>query len=237
MKRLLTTVLTLATMSSTAVAADDNDLEKAWMVGLHLGELPWQGSFKPGLSLGYHLNDLVYFGALFQIGDEIRRDATSFNVQNTGLDGLLKSSETVAPRAFVGARVRPHRYAPFASLGVVYNGADVETMDFDARARIIGTSSYEGTLTIRQQRPAAFRPAIGVGYSYTFGSGLEVSTAWSGWIFGRPGLELDIDSESVLSSADEASLRHTINEGFGSTITNKYHIFHIGAGYAFGGKN
>ena len=235
MKRRLTTVLTVMTLTSTAAAADGDDLEEAWMVGIHLGELPWQGSFKPGLSVGYHLNELVYFGALFQIGDEIRRDSSSFNVQNAGLDGLVKSSETVASRAFVGVRLRPHRYSPFASLGLVYNGADVETMEFDARERAIGNGSYDGTVTIRQERPAAFRPAIGLGYSYTFDSGLELSSAWSGWVFGRPGLSLDIHSEAPLSAADEASLRRQIVDGFGSTITNKYHIFQVGAGYTFGG--
>jgi hypothetical protein len=225
--------LTLATLSGTALA-EPLELDDAFVVSVHLGELPWGGSFKPGLSVGYYLNELVYFGAMYQVGDSIERNDSSFNVENTGLDGLVRSSEEVASRGFLGVRLRPHRYAPFATLGMVYNGADTETMVFDRRARRIGLGSYDGTITIEQTRAAAFRPAIGLGYSYEFDFGLQLSTAWSGWLFERPAPELSIDSSARLSAADETALREHVTDGFGRTITNKYHIFHIGAGYVFG---
>ncbi len=227
------TTLTLASSTAQAAAAPP-ELDNVFLVGVELGELPWGGSFKPGLSVGYYLNELAYIGAEVQIGDSIRRDSTSFNVQNTGLDGLVQSSEDVAPRGFLGVRLRPHRYAPFATLGMVYNGVDTETMVFDARSRTIGSRDYVGAVTLRQTRPAAFRPAFGLGYSYEFDSGLQLSTAWSGWLSEAPSVELEIHSDAELSRADEAELREHVADGFGSTITNKYHIFHVGAGYVFG---
>ncbi len=229
----LLSTLSLVTLSNTA-AAEPIDLENAFMVGVQLGELPWGGSFKPGLSIGYYLNELVYFGAMYQVGDSIERDDTSFNVENTGLDGLISSSEDVASRGFLGVRLRPHRYAPFASLGMVCNGADTETMVFDQRSRSVGGGIYDGAITLRQTRPSALRPAIGLGYSYEFDFGLQLSTAWSGWLFESPDVEMDFESDVAISASDEAALRHHIADGFGSTITNKYHIFHLGAGYVFG---
>ena len=227
----LCSLLTLAAPRTASAA--NSDLNGVWMVGLNLGELPWQGSFKPGISLGYHVNDLMFIGGFYQIGDAIERNGSSFNVQNTGLDGILSSSEEVASRAFLGVRLRPHRYSPFASLGFVYNGADTETMRFDARSREIGASTYDGEISIVQRRSAGLRPALGLGYSYTFDWGLELSTAWSGWLFESPTPQLSIDSSDPLSPGDEASLRRHIEDGFGSTITNKYHVFQVGAGYAF----
>jgi len=230
---IIPSTLGLATISNAA-AAEPLELDNAFMVGVQLGELPWGGSFKPGLSVGYYFNELVYVGGPFQVGDSIERNGSSFNVENTGLDGLSRSSEEVAPRGFLGVRLRPYRYTPFASLGMVYNGADTETMVFDQRSRRIGDGSYDSSVKIRQTRPAAFRPAFGLGYSYEFNFGLQRSTAWSGWLFENPTPELEIDSSAALSASDEAALREHINDGFGSTITNKYHIFHIGAGYVFG---
>jgi hypothetical protein len=105
---------------------------------------------------------------------------------------------------------------------------------FDERARTIGHGRYDGSLTIRESRPRALLPALGLGYSYTFDFGLELSTAWAGWLFGTPEADVAIDSSTAIAPEDEAALRAHINEGFGSTITNKYHVFHIGAGYVFG---
>jgi hypothetical protein len=235
MNKAFTTVLstfTLTSLSATATA-QPIDLDNAFMLGVQLGELPWGGSFKPGLCVGYYLNELVYVGAMYQIGDSIRRDASSFNVDNTGLDGLVSSSEEVAPRGFFGVRVRPHRYAPFASLGTVYNGADTETMIFDRRPRHIGGGTYDSAITLRQTRASALRPAFGLGYSYESDFGLQLSTAWSGWLFESPKAKVKLDSDTAISSSDQDALRAHVAEGFGLTITNKYHIFHVGAGYVF----
>jgi hypothetical protein len=231
-----TAALATVSLASPSSFADDSHLQRAWMVGLNLGELPWGGSFKPGLSVGYHYNELLYIGGFYQIGDSIRRDGSSFNVENTRLDGIVASSEDVASRAYLGVRLRPHRYSPFATLGFVYNGADTETMEFDARERHIGQGTYDGAITILSERPAALRPAIGLGYSYTFDWGLNLSTAWAGWIFEKPTTNLSIDAQTPLTDDDERVLRRHIQDGFGSTLTNKYHVFHLGAGYTFGAE-
>ena len=170
MKKVIVTLLSGLTFATAAngARAQSHELDGAFMVGVHLGELPWGGSFKPGLSVGYYLSELVFVGAQYQVGDSIERNGTSFNVQNTGLDGIVRSSEEVASRAFLGVRLRPHRHAPFVSLGMLYNGTDTETMVFDERSRTIGTGSYDGSIIIRQSRPSALRPALGLGYSYEF---------------------------------------------------------------------
>lgn len=190
------------------------------MVGLNLGELPWGGSFKPGVSLGYQLNEYAYAGLTYQLGDSIRRDEGSFNATGIGLDGLMRSEEDVSHRFMASVRLRPHRLAPYASLGMVYNGRDTET------------SSYMDGTTVVQSRPSAFRPALGVGYEYTLDSGVSLNVEWAGWVFDKPTPEVTLTG-GQRSASEEAALRERIDDNFKSHITNSYHMFSMGAGYAF----
>lgn len=214
--------------------ADDSPLDGAWMVGVNLGELPWQGSFKPGITLGYHFNDYSYVGAIYQVSDSIARDGTSFNAAGIGLDGIESSRESVGQRFLLQGRLRPHRLSPYLSVGLVFNGEDTETTRFDARSRTIGEGTYAGGLEVVQRRPAAVRPAFGLGYGYTFDFGLSLATEWTGalqeW---TPAPEVTLRSDAALSVDDEGALRTRIRDNFGSSITNVYHLFHITAGYVF----
>lgn len=222
MRRFLSASVVLLSTLCAGEALALEPLDGTFVVGVDLGELPWQGSFKPGITFGYHLNDLVYVGGLFQIGDSIERDGTSINANAIGLDGLTDSRESVAPRALLHARLRPHRLSPFISLGMVYNGTDTEVTQFDSRSRQIGSGTYDGTITVTQERPAAVRPAIGFGYSYTFDMGLELSTEWTGAIYERaPEPRVGIRSDTPLSAADEADLRGRIVDEFPPTVPDQ----------------
>ena len=73
-------------------------LQNYWQVGFGLGELPTGGSFKPSITVGYHFNEKVYAGIIYQLKDEISRGNSSFNAQSTDLEGLTSSSEGVDQR-------------------------------------------------------------------------------------------------------------------------------------------
>ena len=218
----------------TAPCRADDSLRGVFVVGVDLGELPWHGSFKPGITLGYHFNEYAYVGVIYQLADTIQRDASSFNAQASGLDGLVSSRERVSSRALLHVRLRPHRLAPFVSLGVVYNGRDVESLRFDARPRTIGEESCTGPLAFSQARPAGIAAAIGLGYGYTFDNGLELSVEWTGAPYAKaPAPELSFDAESPLAESARAKLTADITRDFRSSVFNVYHVFHLGAGYAF----
>lgn len=220
-------------LSTTQVLAQEPSLKGRWHLGLEFGEIPVHGSFKPGLSFGYHVNDLVYIGVVYQIRDSIKRNGTSFNAQAIGFDGLLSSSEHVGQRGYLQVRLRPHRYAPYASLGVVFNDRDTETILFDDRQHHIGHESVEGNLWIIQSRPRGIRPALGLGYSYVFASGVELFTEWSGWwLFGAPTPEVTMGG-TALSDATEALLHQRIVDKFKSSPFNTYHVFQMGVAYTW----
>ncbi|MEQ8281046.1 MAG: outer membrane beta-barrel protein [Deltaproteobacteria bacterium] len=233
---LTTTLLTLVSLpvhAQTTFESDVSALDGVWQVGLNFGELPFGGSFKLGFDVGYHFNDLVYVGFTYQIADDIQRDGSSFNANAVGFGGLLESSEEVGQRAYLQTRIRPHRLSPYVSLGVVFNDRDTETMRFDARSRQIGSSTYDGAVTLVQSRPAGLRPAIGLGYAYAFDFGLSIHAEWSGWwMFGAPSPQIDVQGVA-LSDADRRALVARLTDEFQSSPFNTYHVFQLGAGYVF----
>jgi hypothetical protein len=205
----------------TCGAAAQNRIEEgSFLVGVNLGELPWGGSFKPGIMVGYHFNDLVYVGATYQLKDTIQRNGTSFNAQGLGRDGIVSSMEKVAARFMFHARVRPHRYSPFLSIGLIGNGRDIEK------------TTFNDGLVVTQSRRGAIRPSLGLGYSYTFDFGLELSTEWSGWLFESPTPQISFLGRN-LSLAERKHITQAATASFRRQITNKYHLFLISAGYAF----
>ena len=230
----VTTLILFAGLGpATDVDAETVAVKDGWQVGLHLGELPWDGSFKLGFHAGYQFNDYIYLGFSYQIPDRISRGNSSFNAQATGLSGLVSSREVVGQRMYLQARLRPHRLSPYLSLGLVYNDRDTETLRFDDRLRRIGEGDYEGTVTIVQSRPPGLRPALGLGYEYTFNGSLSVYTEWSGWwLFGAPTPDVEI-SGVPLSESDAQALTQTIVSEFESSPFNAYHIFQLGLGYRF----
>lgn len=212
-------VFAIAFLVPSPALADSDVTDGAVVVGVNLGELPWGGSFKPGLTLGYQWNDYVYTGVTYQIGDSIRRDSGSFNASGIGIDGITRSEEDVSGRFMASVRVRPHRLSPYATLGVVYNGRDTET------------TSYEDGTTVVQSRPGAWRPAIGLGYEHTLDNGISMHVEWAGWVFERPSPDVTVTGGGRTPD-EQAALLERIDSNFKSHITNSYHLFSVGVGYA-----
>jgi hypothetical protein len=225
------TALWLALSTAHALHAQDGSLVGRWSIALELGELPMHGSFKPGIAVGYHLDDRAWIGFVFQAADSIHRGDSSFNAGSTALDGLTGSGEHVGRRAYLQARLRPHRWAPYVSVGVVYNARDTETITFDDRVRSLGGATARGPLRVRISRPAGVRPALGAGYGWTSDAGLSAFVEWSGWwMFGAPRPELDITGADS-SPAFTTSLERRITDHFTGSPFNSYHLFQVGVGW------
>ncbi|MEZ4369666.1 MAG: hypothetical protein R3B07_02545 [Polyangiaceae bacterium] len=219
-KRLIALLVGLFSSNAAYAAPTDDALSGALYAGVNLGELPWGGSFKPGVSLGYYVNELVYVGVVYQVPDTIRRDDSSFNASGLGKQGLLKSEESVGQRFMLHTRVRPHRYSPFLSFGMVFNDEDREETLFEDGTRVV------------QTREAGLRPAIGVGYDYTFSNGLTFNVEWTGWLFDIPKPRVEITGGPLTDEA-RATMKARAEENFESNITNAYHLFALAVGYAF----
>ena len=210
-------------------------LNSGWQLGFSFGEIPiLHGSFKPGIRFGYQFNEYLYLGGIYQLTDKIERNEDSFDAQSIGFEGLTNSKEKVAPRALLHARLRPHRLSPFVSIGLVYNGDDQETIQFDDRRRTIGENIYAGPATFKLTRKNAIRPALGFGYLYTFKNNITISTEWTFNFFDPvPTPEIDFSADYELQENDRIPLFENIEAEFTDNFHNRYHIFHIGFGYQF----
>lgn len=224
-----------------AARADDGhkravmSLNGVWAIQVGFGEIPFlAGSFKPSVSLGYHFNEYLYIGYTAQFRDVLERGTESFNAVDTGLGGVERTREETGVRSLLAVRARPHRYSPYLALGLLFNGSDREVMHFDSRERTIGAQNYEGMVVLEQTRPWAIRPAVGLGYSYTFDEGFSLGVEMAGAFFlPAPTPELAVGGEALLSQADEAALKSRISKKFKDNFHNRYHLFQMTAGYVW----
>ena len=208
-------------------------LANYWQIGLGLGELPMGGSFKPSITLGYYFDEKVYAGIIYQFKDEISRDGSSFNAKSSELDGLLSASEDVAQRFLLQVRYAPIKNGPYLSTGFVFNGKDQETMLFDARDRTINGTNYSGDVMIRQTRPAGWGFAVGLGYQYNFKNGFSTGFEWTPAWGQYPSANYAFGGSSSLSGETINQIENKMDEGFKSSVTNMYKVFHIGMAYRF----
>lgn len=238
----LTALTTLAIAPSalgqdTAPARSPSDLSNldgVWSLTVGFGEIPFlAGSFKPSVGFGYHFNRFIYVGTIVQLADFIERGEESFNAVNAKIDGLISTRERTGPRMLLGARLRPHRYSPYLSLGAVFNGTDVETMEFDDRTRTLDVTEYTGSFDVEVARPFGIRPAFGLGYAYTFDGGVVLNVEFSGaWLFkpAEPRIR-------VIDDRMPEDVRRFVVERFSAAyndnVHNRYHLFNLGLGYAW----
>lgn len=217
-------------LSSTS-SAQESQLKDHWQIGIGFGELPMHGSFKPSITIGYYPYEKLYIGFTYQFKDRIQRNGTSFNASSTGIEGLESAYEEVAQRFFIQGRYTPVKYAPYISFGIVYNGEDSETMNFDHRQRNIHGDKYSGSITINQTREAGWGPALGIGYQYDFDN-VSFNAEWSpAWLNGIQEPEYKFSGTSELSENSKKEISAKMTKEFKSSVTNLYKVFHVGVSY------
>ncbi len=206
-----------------------------WQLGFTFGEIPiLSGSFKPGLTVGYHFNRQVMIEFTYQLKDYLQRDEESFNAVNIGFDGLVSSKETTGERIFLGFRYKPADWSPYLTAGLVYNVADIETIKFDSRERQIGNSIVSGEIEIEQKRESGYAPAVGLGYQYDFSESVSVNTSFAMAFFNdirTPSLK--INSEEEINVSDLKALEDRMEKTYKDNFHNRYHIFNLGVIYRF----
>ncbi len=234
MKKISIMMLVVFGMCFSALSQDNiSPMKNYWQIGFGLGELPMGGSFKPSVTVGYYFNEKVYAGVIYQFRDEIARNESSFNARSTDLSGLLSASEEVSQRFLFQVRYTPIKKGPYLSGGFVFNGKDTETMIFDERDRIIGDQPVPGSVTIQQTRPAGWGVALGLGYQYDFKNGFSTGFEWTPAWGQYPNPSYQFSGSASLSNETQNFLEEKMDDGFKSSPTNMYKVFHIGVAYRF----
>lgn len=228
-----TTLLIMLLFSQHLFAQDTPGQSNYWQIGFGLGELPMGGSFKPSITIGYHFNDKLYAGIIYQFKDQISRNEASINAKSSGLDGLVSATEEVAQRFLFQLRYTPVKNTPYLSAGFVFNGMDSEQMFFDDRPRTIAGENYDGTVIVNQTRPPGWGFALGVGYQYNFKNGFSTGFEWTPAWFQYPVPSYAFEGTATLSENAQNTLVDKMNNEFNSSVTNMYKVFHVGVAYRF----
>lgn len=233
MKKLTLTVLLLIVTSAALFSQSNQINNNSWQVGFTFGEIPiLSGSFKPGLTVGYHFNEHLMAEFTYQFKDYLQRDDESFNAVNIGFDGLNSSKETTGERLFLGLRFKPLEWSPYLTAGFVMNMDDVETIKYDRRERTIGNNLYDGDLKIVQKRKTGIAPAVGFGFQYDFSNGISINTSFAMAFFNDiPTPSTIISSSAEISESDLELLKDKIDEEYKGNFHNRYHIFNLGVSY------
>ena len=227
------TLVALLSVATSLSAQDITGLANYWQIGIGLGELPMGGSFKPSLTIGYHFNEKIYAGFIYQFKDYISRNSASINANSAGIDGLIGSSEEVAQRFLFQVRYTPIKNGPYLSTGFVFNGKDTEEIRFDERSRVIAGELYEGSVIINQSRPAGWGFALGLGYQYNFKNGFSAGFEWTPAWFQYPMPTYEFTGTANLTKVAKDTLTEKMNNKFDASVTNMYKVFHVGVGYRF----
>lgn len=216
-------------------ASEPKRFKNAWEVGFTFGEIPFlSGSFKPGLTIGYHFDEHISLSTTYQFKDYLQRDDESFNARNIGFNGLTSSKETTGERFLFALQFRPVTWSPYIVAGFVYNNEDIETMQFDRQKRAIGNSEYDSEITVIQKRESGFVPALGFGYRYDFDNGISLNTnIAAGFFNGISDPVIQINSSQEIMADDKKGLEEEMIHAYKDNFHNHYHIFNLGVSYRF----
>lgn len=197
-------------------------------LGIEFGELPLQGSFKPGINMGYQLNNHHELFISYQVQDDISRNGASFNSKDTGIAGQVNSNEKVAHRAQLLGLWRGSWSPVYFTYGLVYNGKDTEYLQFQGKPRQILNQQLNDPIAVTVTRKAGLSPAIGLGVSWLINNKYQLFAQWSGNIF-QTAIEpsVVIHSDEMTAEGKEY-LTKRIKTNFRKKVTNVYHVFSMG---------
>lgn len=106
-------------------------------------------------------------------------------------------------------------------------------MLFDAREREIAGETYNGEVVIQQTRPAGWGLVMGIGYQYNFNNKFSANAEWTPAWFQFPEPSYVFGGLAELNDKAKHQLKSKMDEGFKSSVTNYYKVFHIGVAYRF----
>lgn len=146
----------------------------------------------PGISIGYHVNHLLYIGGVYQAQYTNEYTYPRGSLVSEPIDEMYGIKDAEKTQTHYGSfkaielRVSPLlESGAFLSLLYFQMSEQTETTLFKRQERRIGKNLYTTELTIELHYPDWYSQALGFGYNHVFESGISVGV---GEIFGIPWL-------------------------------------------------
>ena len=117
----------------------------------------------------------------------------------------------------------------YLNVGSIYNDIDKEDIEFRDQLRTIGDNQYTTDLSISITRPAAIKPAFGIGLSWPITHSVFFNTDFTmNWLGDIQNPDIRIHSTVHLDDRDRSQLRDNISQNYKNNFHNRYHLFNIG---------
>ncbi|OGG95477.1 MAG: hypothetical protein A2527_07120 [Candidatus Lambdaproteobacteria bacterium RIFOXYD2_FULL_50_16] len=193
-------LLAIVLLAPQALRADD------WEQGRKERPVQMQINIIGGGVFGYHLNDILYIGALqtnpyttdsAQNPDQV----TSQTVYNQ--DGMTREIWNQSRHAAVELRITPWPFGFYFSGGYVRTEEEYFTQTFDKRSRTIGSGTYNTGFEVDVRAPRYVSAAFGMGINHVQTNGFSWGFGFIGGSSLRKDLKVSITGWDEAPSAED----------------------------------
>lgn len=197
-------------------------------------ELPFQLQFDLfGVSLGWHINELVFIGATHRPSLEARgvnRGRHDDRSEIYNQRGVASAELELGKRTSIEVRFSPWEHGAYFAVGVLDVGGDTQDVLFDERARVVGDGAYVTGLRVMVRGKEETAPAVGFGINHVFDFGLSLA---AGFLVGLtqpdgPEIVVEVTNPNVLQS-DIDKFSQEVRDDFFDTPF----LLHLAIGFNF----
>ncbi len=188
--------------------------------------------WRPGLSVGYHINRYVFVGYSFNPSlDLTLRESWGFG---NLLDGDIVLPHKTGTVNAIETRLTPFRFGLYLSAGIVRAGSTDYRMQFRRKGSSmqIGENEYNTDLDVRWSSEVITKMAIGFGYNYVSNSGISANLGVQVPLSFPKNRDVTFsatDPQTVISISDlEAAEMHLEEETFYAPV-----VLFVSIGYNF----
>lgn len=185
-----------------------------------------------GVSLGWHINEVLYLGVTHRAQFEARVRGGYFDDDDEIYNqrGVQDTDFEIGRRNSFEVRLSPWEHGIYFALGVLRAYGDTQDVLYDERARVVGDGAYVTGLRLQVQGKPKTAPALGFGFNHVFDFGLSFGL---GFLVGLdqpepPDIEITVTNPAVLPS-DIELFRREVERDFDDTPF----LFHLAVGYNF----
>lgn len=198
-------------------------------------ELPFQLQFDLfGVSLGWHINELIFIGATHRPSMEARdlnRGRYDDRSEIYNQRGVSRAEFEMGKSNSIEVRFSPWEHGAYFAVGVLEVGGDTVDVLFDERQRLVGDGAYLTALRVIVRGKEATAPAVGFGINHVFDFGLSLA---AGFLLGltqpdEPDVVVQVLGPDSVPQSDIDKFKREVEDDFFDTPF----LLHLAIGFNF----
>ena len=190
-----------------------------------------------GVTLGWHINELIYIGVTSQAEIEsrsLRRGRFDDRDEIYNQRGVQHADESLGRRNSFELRISPWEFGFYFAFGLLRVYGDSQHVLYDERARVVGDGAYVTAIDLDVRGKPKTAGAVGFGFNHVTDFGLSLGAGILVGLDQPDPPEIDIQYTNsagvdVVPQSDKDKFRAEVEDDFSDTPF----IFHLAIGYNF----